>query len=478
MNPRKLSSSPLAWLILVGVVAILMRLLIILLYQPVGYGDTPSYWRLAESVLRGFSGYDGTRTPGYPVFLALVGSDQRVWLAQLLLGFITTLLIFFIGWKLTDKAWFGGVLALLHTLNLGQLFFESNLLTESLTTFLMILTMAGVVVWLLSPKYRRPWLAFLLGLVSTATLLVRPLFIYLPFYLLLFLWLEPRLTVTPASRTGEGVIADETQPVRRSTLVLNGIALLVPVVLLLGGWVAFIHKNFGEWSITTMTGYNLIQHTGNFFEYVPDEYASLRDTYIKYRDEHIALYGTQTNAIWDAIPEMSKVSGYSFYALSRVLARISIDLILKHPLLYIKNAASGWWMFWRVPVYWSADSLRYPWLASGVITIVLLERALIFLCNLAFIVASIAFAFIECISAVRREPSPLAIRQTHPTVYAFLWMLLGNIWIASILQTLIDHGDNPRFLVPLQSLVVLWVALFFLQIAGIKQARLPSLSES
>jgi len=31
---------------------------------------------------------------------------------------------------------------------------------------------------------------------------------------------------------------------------------------------------------------------------------------------------------------------------------------------------------------------------------------------------------------------------------------------ASILQTLLDHGDNPRFLVPLQSLVVLWVLWF------------------
>jgi hypothetical protein len=466
-----------AWLIFIGVVAFLLRLLIILLYQPVTYGDTPSYWRLAETVLHGFTGYDGTRTPGYPVFLALAGNDQRVWLAQLLLGFVTTLLIFFIGWKLTDKAWFGGMLGLAHTLNLGQLFFESNLLTESLTTFLMILTMAGVVVWLLYPKYRRIWLAFLLGLISTATLLVRPLFIYLPFYLLLFLWVEPRLTATPGSRIGEGDTIVENRSVHLSAPLFIGIAFLVPVVLLLGGWVSFIHKNFGEWSFSTMTGYNLIQHTGNYFEYVPDEYASLRDVYLKYRDEHIALYGTQTNAIWDAIPEMSKISGYSFYALSRVLARISIDLILKHPLLYIKNAASGWWMFWRVPVYWSSDALRYPWLAGGVRLIVLLERALIFLCNLVFIIFSIAFVFIECVSAVRRKPSPLPIRPTHPTVYAFLWMLLGNVWIASILQTLLDHGDNPRFLVPLQSLVVIWVALFILQLANRKQAPVVTLTQ-
>jgi hypothetical protein len=52
-------------------------------------------------------------------------------------------------------------------------------------------------------------------------------------------------------------------------------------------------------------------------------------------------------------------------------------------------------------------------------------------------------------------------------------MLLGNIWIASILQTLIDHGDNPRFLVPLQSLVVLWVALIIYELAGTKQAISP-----
>jgi hypothetical protein len=56
-------------------------------------------------------------------------------------------------------------------------------------------------------------------------------------------------------------------------------------------------------------------------------------------------------------------------------------------------------------------------------------------------------------------------------------MLLGNVWIASILQTLLDHGDNPRFLVPLQSLVVIWVALFILQLANRKQAPVATLTQ-
>jgi hypothetical protein len=468
---KKLSASSIFWLIIVCAVALVERLLVIVLYQPVSYSDTPSYRRLADTVLQGFTSYDGTRTPGYPVFLALVGSDQRVWLVQLFLGFITTLLLFYIGWKLTDKPWFGGLIAMAHTLNLGQLFFESNLLTESLTTFLMVLTMAGMLAWFLYPKIRSLWLAFILGFLSSVTLLVRPLFIYLPFFLLVFLWLEPKLDIKRSKLIDEGGKETQNKPSIQHSKWRSGIAFLVPVILLLGGWLVFIHKNFNEWSLTTMTGFHLVQHTGNFFEYVPDEYAVLRDTYIKYRDAHIAQFGTQTNAIWDAIPEMSKVSGYSFYALSRVLTRISIQLILNHPFLYIKNAISGWWMFWRVPVYWSADALPYPWLAGGVKIAIPVERALVISINLCFIFASIYFALTEFISAIRHKPSMLSIRRTHPSLYAFLWMLLGNIWIASILQTLLDHGDNPRFLVPLQSLVVFWVAAFILQLVIQKQSK-------
>lgn len=472
MRLQKLSASSTFWLVVVAATAVVTRLLLILVYQPISYSDTPSYRRLAETVLKGFVAYDGTRTPGYPVFMALVGNDHRVWLAQLLLGLLTTLLLFYIAWKLTGKPWFGGMIALAHTLNLGQLFFESNLLTETLTTFLMVLSMAIVLLWIVDPTKRTAWLALLLGLTTSLTLLVRPLFIYLPFYLLAFLYLEPRLTALPGAQTDSVTTDTPAKPIRHKLTAWLGLVYLVPVILLLGGWLSFIHKNFKEWSLTTMTGYHLVQHTGSFFEYVPDQYASLRDTYIKYRDAQIAEYGTQTNAIWDAIPEMSKVSGYSFYALSRVLTRISIDLILKHPILYLKNAVSGWWMFWRAPVYWSVDALHFPGLAGAVRLVVQLQRLAMVVLNLLFILASLAFAIIELISGLRRKPSPLGIRTTNPVLYAYLWMLLGNIWIASILQTLLDHGDNPRFLVPLQSLVILWVAVFILQLLS---SRTPAI---
>jgi hypothetical protein len=461
---HKLLSSGIFWLAVVAGVALVERLLVLLFYQPVSYSDTASYRRLADTVLHGFANYDGTRTPGYPVFLALTGTDQRAWLAQLVLGWLTTLLLFYLGWKLTSQSWFGGLIGLLHTLNLGQLFFESDLITESITTFFLVLTMAGVLVWIKHPQYRRMWLAALIGLSSSITLLIRPLFIYLPFFFVIFLWLEGRLRkssqIEPAD-TGIG----PSRTHRGSFSGPAAAALFVPVVLLVGGWIGFIHQQFNEWSITTMTGYHLVQHTGNFFEYVPDEYAALRDTYIKYRDAHIAQYGTQTNTIWDAIPEMSKVSGYSFYGLSRVLARISIQLIWQHPGLYLKSAAWGWWMFWRVPVYWSADSLKLPSLVGVMPVAILVQRIGLILVNFAFILGSIYFSIHEAYAMIRHKAAPLNQRFHDPTSSAFLWMLLANIWIASVVQTLLDHGDNPRFLVPLQSLVVLWVLLFIYRLA-------------
>jgi len=476
--PQDKSGSPAVWALVVFFTGLVTRLLLLFLYQPVAYSDTPSYRRLAQAVLGGFARYDGTRTPGYPVFLALVGDDQRVWLVQLLLGLATSMLLFYIGWKLTGKPWLGGLIGLSHSLNLGQLFFESSLLTECLTTFLLVLTMTGTLVWVSNPKRQRTWLAFLLGLTSALTLLVRPLFIYLPFYLLLFLWIAHRT----AAHTGRQVATSGTDlqpapPVARRFPWPTTIAFLVPVVLLLGGWLTFIHAKYGDWALTTMTGYHLIQHTGSYFEFVPDEYASVRDTYLKYRDAQIAQFGTQTNAIWGAIPEMSQASGYNFYDLSRLLSRLSIHLIMEYPLLFAQNAVSGWWMFWRTAVYWSADALRYPSLAVGISLLVQVQRAALFLVNLGFILASVYAGVIDILPALRSGRPFRRLAFTNPSQRVYFWFLAGTIWIASILQTLLDHGDNPRFLVPLQSLVVLWVALFFFYLLQGRRPRHPAQSE-
>jgi hypothetical protein len=449
-------SSTRAWIMLVLGVALAQRLALLLFYQPVPYNDTPSYRRLADAILAGWKGYDGTRTPGYSLLLAAFGPDRCVWFAQLAMGLVITLLFFYMGWQLTGKGWFGGLAALAYTLSPGQFWFESNLLSETPTAFWVTLSFACIFIWLYHPNKRTVWLAAGMGICTSIAWLTRPLFIYLPFWLLLYMF-DPdllssifkaafRMPASPSSTVDKQVEVSNAKPRKtylRIPWVKFGIYLL-PVFLILGSWVGYIHKNFHQWAMDTMTGYHLIQHTGVFFEYVPDDYADLRDTYLKYRDAHIAQYGTQTNTIWEAIPEMQKVSGMGFYELSRLLASISVQLILAHPDLYLKNLIQGWWYFWRGPVYWSPDSFGLTAVLPLLNGLNLFGRLVVFAFNLVFIFTTIlAVVWKRARQAWQIPPA--------------LWCVVGAVWGTSVLQTVLDHGDNPRFLIPMQTLVLLWV---------------------
>lgn len=441
-----------AALLLLGLAA-LERLLLWVVYQPVVYSDTHSYRRLAEAILNGWSAYDGTRTPGYPAFLAWVGSNQNAWLVQMLMGVAITLCLYFLAWWLSKDVSLAFITAAAHLLNLGQLFFEANLLTETLATFWIMLALVGMVYGMLTPARRSIWLAACIGIAASLALLTRPMFVYLPPWVFLFIWagwgsqwsvISEQLSGTGWQRSAvAGHLLKEVFVKLRQTWQYL-LAFSLPVIALVGGWVGFIYNNFGSLGLSTMTGYHLVQHTGVFFEYVPDQYAALRDTYLKYRAERIEKYGTQANTIWDAIPEMQEVSGMGFYELSDTLGRISARLIAEHPALFARNLVVGWWKFWYAPVYWSAESLRWQWLAPAIRVLVLAERVALFACNLVFIITTLL--------AATWRPARRLWGVNLPWTF-----LLTTIWVGSLVQTVLDHGDNPRFLVPLQSLVVLWV---------------------
>jgi hypothetical protein len=136
-----------------------------------------------------------------------------------------------------------------------------------------------------------------------------------------------------------------------------------------------------------------------------------------------------------------------------------VPVLLDHPDLYLKDCLEGWWMFWRTPVYWSQASFRTPVIAAVIRPAILIERLVLFGGNLLFITLSLVAAGLAVRSKISAGQRTVMahLRSIAASMPAFLWCVTGTIWIASILQTLLDHGDNPRFLVPLQSLVVLWV---------------------
>jgi len=421
---RKEKKSLVVWVGIVLAVAILLRVILFAAYPAVSYSDTASYRRSANAILGGFKVYDGTRTPGYPAFMAVVGPDRAVYAVQLVLGLCITMMWFLIGWKSSGKVWLGGITALAHTLNPGQFFFEANLLTETLATFFLAAALLGAFFWLKDDKFKTIWLALGIGLASALAILTRPLFIFMP------VWLAAFLAVT---------FKDKKLRINWRALV----GVLLPVILLVGGWMLWIQINYHVFSLTVMSGYHLIQHTGYYFENVPDEYAQLRDVYLAFREERMLERGTQGNTIWYAIPAMQEASGLNFYELSRVLQNISVQLILTHPWEYISRVLRGLWLFWRAPVYWditamsSSSAAVMDFLITGI-------RGVLFGVNILFILTSVG----ACVSKKLRE-----IWGLEP----FHWMLAGSIWATSIASSMLDHGDNPRFLVPLQTAVVFWM---------------------
>ena len=430
-SPGSASSRRSAWLwgAALTAFALLERLWLARAYAPIEYGDTGSYFRSAAVLARGsLDGYDGTRVPGYPLFVAMMGLDpERVWLGQMALGLGITLLLYLWTLRATGKAGLGALVGGLYNLIPGQFLFEANLLTETLTAFLVILSL--FIVHLLKGVARprvAGALSVLAGIAAGGAGLVRILFYPLVLWLLPFVW--------------AGGVGSWKARLGRTALVA------APAAILLGGWVAFIDISYGFLSPSTMGGYNLVQHTGVFFEYLPDEYAPLRDTYLKYRDARLAERGDQTNTIWEAIPELSEVTGLGFYDLSRELQKASLLLIREHPDLYARNVALGWVNFWKAPVYWEADQLESSaarnlltrWAGAG--------RALCLVANAAYLLLMGLLPFpIRRLGGLRRDADWL--------------MSAGLIAVASVLQTLLDHGDNPRFLVPLQMVVIMTVVV-------------------
>ncbi len=413
-----------AGLILMG---ILVRVILWLTYKPIPYGDTGSYLRLGHWVLgTGEYGFDGTRVPGYPVFLAILGLDPlRVWLGQMGLGLMIAGMLFYLGWRMTN-ARIGFLLGSLYSLTPGQLLFEANLLTETLTTFLIMLCL--FLFWGLKESK-----SFKLGLFLTAGLgisaslvgMVRPLFFPLTLIIIPFLWF----------------ILDGSN---KNRISLVAIYAFFPL-LLQGGWLLYMRMNWNVLSPTTMAGYSMVQHTGGYFEYLPDDYAAIRDTYIQYRDAQIAERGVQTNAIWKAIPAITEASGLGFYELARELNQISWMLIREHPELYLQNVVSGWVNFWKAPVYWEPEMMQVRFIRTIFQLLAWAGQGISVLANFGFLLLSFGIVLSRQLrSSIRID--------------IILWLSLAMVWLISIIQAFLDHGDNPRFLVPMQ-MVVIYVVL-------------------
>jgi hypothetical protein len=274
----------------------------------------------------------------------------------------------------------------------------------------------------------------LLGIVSSAAALTRPLFAYLAPLYTLFILVRPDCAL--ASRA------------RQAALVL------IPACILMLSWCTFNYVTLGYFGLTTNIGCNLSNHAGGFIEYAPDRYGVIRDIYLKHRQIRLATKGSYRNTIYYAYNDIVAATGFSQAELCRHLTSMSISLFARHPVLYARSCGKAWLYFWD-PV----DCNLFLKVSRRSVLDFRIFRTLppdakrkgllhIFLEFLPLVILHLLFLLIvlwEVVAWISKNRIASPGADVAATTVVF---------VCSILQAMADLGENHRYGIPVGPLVL------------------------
>lgn len=406
---------------------IFMRLLVAALYQHITlYPDSEDYIYLAEWLSDfNLSGYEGQRSPGYPLLILLAGfSDVVVVILQALAG-IGTLIVSYKTMSLLGMRKEAALTTtLLLSLYLPAVFFEFAILTETVTLFVI-----SLVFYFYFRQYKKDETSsinlLMVTLLCAYLVLIKPFYIFLPILLIAFFLINNK----PLNGLWKGC----------------AIVLLIPSFVFLG-WSYTNKENTGYFVSSTFYGFNLAQTCVSFAEKTTPEYQEIGEIYAKYRDNRISDK-EEAMVIWEAYPELQEKTGLSFPDLSKKLYDYSIATIKENPAAYLKQTFVSWCDFWKTSLYWEQQNFGVSGASDAIQYICYLERILLQLIKILFVI--LIPINIAC-SVRRKEISPQL-------------MISVIVLMASILQALSTYGTNSRYSFPFEMLIVISVTLNYLQ---------------
>ncbi|MGH7301838.1 MAG: hypothetical protein ACRELZ_01010 [Candidatus Rokuibacteriota bacterium] len=445
-------------LAIVVVVSALVRVALYAVYAPIAWADTGTYFALARQIAAwSFGAYDGDRTPVYPLLIVLAGLDpHRVYVLQSALGILSAVLFFFITLEFKRSEALAVAVGLMSTLAINQLFMEANLLPEHLSGVLAVASLY-VAITLINRRggSRR---AALLGLLVATTALARTGYVVLvPFYaLVVILLVEHRRLVT----TGSFMAAAS-----------------LPVLV----WMGVNAAAVGQFSLSTRMGLHLMNHSGSFIELAGDDVAVIRDVYLRHRaavlktDEAQRLRGgDQYNTIHYAKDDLMAATGLSIIELSRELARLSVRLFIRHPLLYARSVFKAWTSYWTAPIYWKPSAVRVDRVAAATQALWRLEQPLVRLVNLVLVLGLLGVSVIAARDLVRARFRAHGIDRQR----ALLLVTGGVVVWFSVLQAPFECCENGRYSIPTQQIAIAFIAFLGAWLASRKRIVEPDLGRA
>lgn len=407
---------PIRWLLVVLALSAAARLLLALPTVPRIAPDSLGYLAFAHQLGHlDVSANNGARTPLYSLLLlALHYHVDVVCAVQMVLGLAITGVLFWTIWRLTGRVWAAVLGSLVYGLGLTPIMEESAVLTETFTTFLLV-ALAATLTWLWIDRDRHVTVRLVVaGLCAGLVPLLRPQYEFVPFLVVVvaFLWV---------SRLWR----------RRLALGLLLVAAFVPML----AWSTLNYAKFDTFALSTMTGFDLTNKTGDYIKDAPAKYATIRDIYVNALESRASEHRGPVDLIFGLIPAMEAATGQSYPQLSKTILHMDEYLIIHHQEQYWGNVATVFRQFWSI----DSDPLRS--LPHGSHVLVTPYRWFGRLVNLAFALICIVWV----VKAVTRR--------RWPEITPVVWMAATAV-LSAVFCALVIDGSNARFGMPTQPFVV------------------------
>jgi 4-amino-4-deoxy-L-arabinose transferase-like glycosyltransferase len=406
-------------------IGVLSRLVIFFIFYNhiTTYPDSLDYQILFEHLkIFNLEGYNGWRSPGYPLLLLLAnGNLQVVVFFQLLIGIVLSIIWYktFINLTFNKKKSFYLTLFLLLLLNV--IFYETTILSETFTLFFLSIT-----IYLLSSRYfenNNYKKELLLGLVLGFLVLIKPFFAFIPFLIYGFYILKKKHF--------------------KSIISPKLIIFIFPLVSYFG-W-SYVNKiNNGYFVPTTFFGLNIAQNCVRFAEKGSKEFQWIIDPYITYREKSIQENRNIAYSIWYAYHEGAfKKYDFSFANLSYELGEYGKSTIKRNPFDYLKQVVFYSWLdFWKPSIFWEHKEIKYGRIFLSLIWY--LQFGILYLIRGAFVLLSIYYLY-------------QFLMKKNTKIATFLSLLVLS---ASVLQAMVTYGSNSRYSFPFEFIMVMVVAHF------------------
>ncbi len=375
--------------------------------------DSADYILISKNIFDTSPAIFGLRVPVYPLFLKICSifssSPGLIVFIQIIFGFASVLILFkLVKDILNEKTAF--IASLLFLFSPTSLF-DSVIASENLTIFLLIVFLYLLIKSIQSNKL---FYFVLSGIVLSLLILTRPQYLlFIPAMMFYFLFRK------------------ENFKVYTSVLIPLFISLI---------WALQVYNNTGIFNLTTLAGYNLINHTGKFIEKAPENYEPLKSIYINKRNEYLKTVGNQGEIIWLVRDSVQKAMDISKTELSRVLLNMSMYLILHEPLDYLRSV----WASIRIALIVPDEDFR------------IINNSFPFRILLPLYQLIIGFGLITGIVLAFSKNKIIECRLNSIMLILVITNLLAS--------ALFDYGSNGRFFAPVYFILFIWTSVMIVSL--------------